>query len=148
MYFLLGLRKNDIGKKTGKKFSSKLSQKISVHILFQGKMQILPPRQPLQKNQVIRMNSYLREVFDRMLLLGGNFSDFILDFLLWWFLFLKFWVKSLVSRRSISHCLLCVPLYISTLEGLKSGVRWMKLIFALKLVFCLAETLKLFLKLF
>ena len=45
-------------------------------------MQILPPRQPLQKNQVIRMNSYLREVFDRMLLLGGNFSDFILDFLL------------------------------------------------------------------
>ena len=82
MYFLLGLRKNDIGKKTGKKFSSKLSQKISVHILFQGEMQILPPRQPLQKNQVIRMNSYLREVFDRMLLLGGNFSDFILDFLL------------------------------------------------------------------
>ena len=60
-----------------------------------------------------------------------------LSFLLWWYLSLKFWEKSLVSRRSISHRLLCVPFFILTLQGLGRGVRWIKLIFALKLLFCL-----------
>ena len=86
---------------------------------------------------MICINSYLREIFHRVLLRGGNFSDLILDFLFYWYLSLKIWVKPLVSRRSISHHLLCVLFFILTLQGLGRGVHWVKLIFALKLLFCL-----------
>ena len=91
---------------------------MSVHILFHEKIQFLQPRELLQKNHMIRINSYLTEIFPRVLLLGGNFSDLTpwLSFLLWWCLSLKIWVKPLVSRRSISHRLLCVPFFILTLQ--------------------------------
>ena len=95
-------------------------------------MQTLQPRQLLQRNHMLRINSYPRET-------GRQFFGFDpwLSFLLRWYLSLKIWVKPLVSRRSISHRLLCVPFFISTVQRLGSGVRWILLIFDLKLVFCL-----------
>ena len=128
---VFSLWKKDWEKSLQKMFIQTQSE-ISVHILFQRKMQILQPRQLLQRNHMIRINSYPRET-------GRQFFGFDpwLSFLLRWYLSLKIWVKPLVSRRSISHRLLCVPFFILTLQGLGRGVRWIKLIFALKLLFCL-----------
>ena len=52
----------------------------------------------------------------------------------------------MVSRQSISHRLLCVSFFILTLQGLGRGVRWIKLIFDLKLLFCLGGNFTTFLK--
>ena len=49
------------------------------------------------ENPMIRINSCLWQIF-----LGCFFwFDTWLSFLLWWYLYLKFWIKLLVSRRSI-----------------------------------------------
>ena len=97
--FFFALQIKTPRKKADKKCSPKLSQKISIHNLdFQGEMQFLLPRYLLQKNQMIRINSCLWESFPWVLLLRDNL---ILDFLFYYDLSLEFWVKTLISWRSI-----------------------------------------------
>ena len=55
--------------------------KISVHIVFQGKMQFFQTGELFQKNCI---NPCLWEIFAKVLLLGENFSNLILDFLLFY----------------------------------------------------------------
>ena len=120
VYFLLVRRKND-REKSLQNVPPNSVRNVRPYTLSRENTIFATSRTPSEKSH----DSYLREIFPRVLLLGGNFSDLTpwLSFLLWWCLSLKIWVKPLVSRRSISHRLLCVPFFILTLQWLARGVR-------------------------
>ena len=130
-----------IAKKACKKYSSKLSQKYPSIYSFKRKCNFCNLDNSFRKITWFVLTHILGRVSLRCFFWLALFRIWPLtwlSFLLWWYLYFKIWIKPLVSRRSISHCLFCVPFFILTLQGLGRRFRWIKLLFALKLLFCLA----------
>ena len=85
--------------------------KTSVHILFQRKIQFLQPRYTLQKNQMISINSYLREIF-----LGCFFWEAI--FRIWSLIFFSFMMISfseILSKTFGKYTIYFTSLTLSTM---------------------------------
>ena len=80
MYFLLGPRKKTPGKNPAENVPPNPVKNILPSTLSRENA-IFATSITLQKSQMIRINSCLREMFSRVLFLGGSFSDLILDFL-------------------------------------------------------------------
>ena len=112
--------------------------KMSVHIVFQGKIQLLEPQKLLQK---IECSYKLMSLADFSLgtSSGRKFFKFDtwLSFLLWWYFFEslgKTFGKKTIYFKKISHRLLCVPFFILTLQGLGRGVQRTPLVIKLTLL--------------